>query len=80
VRKSKELESRIKMLECAVNRGHSYWNGSVLSYKSVGGGTITITLKCLFCNYELTKPVSDLSEKEKEAAIGLGLLPKKDVT
>lgn len=78
MRTLKKLEARIKMLECGVNRGHSYWNGSVESHKSPGRTTITVTLKCLFCNYELTKRVCELSEKEKEAAVKLGLIPKKD--
>lgn len=76
MRKINELEKRIKMLECAVNRGHSYYNGIAIS-RSGRTGYVDITLKCLYCDYELTKPASELSEKEKEAAIRLGLIPKE---
>ena len=77
MRTLKKLEARIKMLECEVHRGHSYWNGSVVSYKGFRNNRITVMLKCLFCDYELTKSVSELDEKEKEAAIKLGLMPKE---
>jgi len=63
------------MLECGVNRGHYYWNGVFM--KSDHNSAPMITLKCLHCKYELIKSISELNEKEKEAAIGLGLIPKE---
>lgn len=74
MRKIKKLEARIKMLECGVNRGHSYCEGDLIYH---GHSISVITLKCLRCNYKVTKPISALNEKEKEAAIKLGLIPKE---
>ncbi len=74
MRKIKELENRIKMLECGFNREHLYREGSLVGYERC---VSMITLKCLHCNYELTRSIPELSKKEKEAAIRLGLMPKE---
>ena len=72
MRKTQELENRIKMLECGVNRGHSYRDGVFI--KRDFQALATITLKCILCGYELTKFISELSVEEKAAAVRLDLI------
>ncbi len=73
MKKIKELEKRIKMIECALGRGHSYHEGHFEGYKRC---VAIIKLKCLHCDFVLARSVDELKEKERAAAVELGLLPE----
>lgn len=70
--KIKELEKRVKKIECGIEKGHLFISGVL-----IGSGVMTsqkIRLNCGLCDYSTTKTIADLSQTEKAAATKLNLI------